>query len=616
MLVQSSVDTCVQTTIKNATGIDPGGRITKRQATDFIAKADEHSAVANCYKALAGLYLARARDRAVNAGKTVKEWVATKPLDGLGRSSTYDHMQVADALFGPDATLGAEVLRLPWREVVRRARRCRANDGGNPKGERTPAQQAASVRKSADSVLRKADGLPDSVRTTVLEEIAEKVRSLLGDAPVNDDDGDDDDGGPPPRPVALGPVEADPTAETRGTITIEGEAANDNEPDDGGTVGTTALVPSGSVSPGGSLVTTWADIQRAFPRSLAPYPYTGGKRKAASKVWQGLGDVDSYVEPFLGSASVLLARPSNHRRKRELVGDIDAMIANFFRAVKYHPEEVAWHADYIVSAWDLTARHRWLIDRLDVVKANVLSDPDWCDSKVAAWWAWGIACWIGNDWCDPKYAPKVRVPEAHADKGIHRKTHLGKRSSLNNGNGVLRKTHHRSQGVHRNTHRAGLPLSVYFAAMADRLRGVKVLGDRWTQCVTRAAMGYDESETVGVFLDPPYAHEVVNPATGEVIWKRTKCYAHDDATVSAEVREWAIEHGEDPKMRIVLAGYEGEHDMPEGWRVVAWTAHDGMRRRLQPDGKKNADRERLWLSPHCLHVEGEQPVVASGRKVA
>lgn len=34
-----------------------------------------------------------------------------------------------------------------------------------------------------------------------------------------------------------------------------------------------------------------------------PFPWFGGKRKVAPIVWQALGDVELYVEPFFGSGS-------------------------------------------------------------------------------------------------------------------------------------------------------------------------------------------------------------------------------------------------------------------------------------------------------------------------
>jgi hypothetical protein len=51
-------------------------------------------------------------------------------------------------------------------------------------------------------------------------------------------------------------------------------------------------------------------------------------------------------------------------------------------------------------------------------------------------------------------------------------------------------------------------------------------------------------------------------------------------------------------VRIVLSGYEGEHDALQGrgWRVVEWKANGGYGNAA---GNENRHRERLWLSPHC-----------------
>jgi len=79
---------------------------------------------ANYYKAMAGKFLSMAKTQAVQAGQTAKEWLASRPM-GLGRTSLFDHMQVEAALFGPDAHLTLEDLKLPWREVVIKARHVR-----------------------------------------------------------------------------------------------------------------------------------------------------------------------------------------------------------------------------------------------------------------------------------------------------------------------------------------------------------------------------------------------------------------------------------------------------------------------------------------------------------
>jgi site-specific DNA-adenine methylase len=41
----------------------------------------------------------------------------------------------------------------------------------------------------------------------------------------------------------------------------------------------------------------------------APFPWFGGKANACETVWQAFGAVDNYVEPFAGSAAMLLGAP-------------------------------------------------------------------------------------------------------------------------------------------------------------------------------------------------------------------------------------------------------------------------------------------------------------------
>jgi len=65
---------------------------------------------------------------------------------------------------------------------------------------------------------------------------------------------------------------------------------------------------------------------------IAPFPYFGGKSKAAGVVWEMFGDVYTYVEPFAGSLAVLLGRPDNHDRKIETVNDVDNYTVSFWRA--------------------------------------------------------------------------------------------------------------------------------------------------------------------------------------------------------------------------------------------------------------------------------------------
>lgn len=58
----------------------------------------------------------------------------------------------------------------------------------------------------------------------------------------------------------------------------------------------------------------------------APFPWFGGKRRIAPDIWAALGDTSGYVEPFAGSAAVLLARPSFQGRRAETLNDIDGWL--------------------------------------------------------------------------------------------------------------------------------------------------------------------------------------------------------------------------------------------------------------------------------------------------
>src|SRR5271165_6318267 len=131
---------------------------------------------------------------------------------------------------------------------------------------------------------------------------------------------------------------------------------------------------------------------------LAPFPYFGGKRSVTADVWARFGSPKQYIEPFCGSAAMLLAAPQP--ASLEVVCDMNGFIANFWRAVKHQPDKVARAADYPVSHIDLGARHGWLMGQRERLGAE-LQDAMWpgC-AQAAGWWLWGQCAWIGSGWCD------------------------------------------------------------------------------------------------------------------------------------------------------------------------------------------------------------------------
>lgn len=150
-----------------------------------------------------------------------------------------------------------------------------------------------------------------------------------------------------------------------------------------------------------------------------------------------------------------------------------------------------------------------------------------------------------------------------------------------------------------------LALLDYFHQLAARLRRVRVCCGDWTRVLGPSTTV--KHGVCGVLLDPPYDMRVVSnkESARDGAAPTNKLYAHHDNDLSEAVRRWAIENGDNPLLRICLAGYEGEHEMPDTWEKVAWKAAGGYgSQRADGTGSDNSKRERLWFSPHCLNPGG------------
>lgn len=307
----------------------------------------------------------------------------------------------------------------------------------------------------------------------------------------------------------------------------------------------------------------------------APFPWFGGKSRVAGIVWERFGDVPNYVEPFAGSLAVLLVRPTPPRL--ETVNDLDCYLANFWRAVKLSPDDVAKWADWPVNEADLHARHAWLVERKADFAERVMGDPEFHDAKVAGWWVWGLCCWIGGGWCSAK------GPWRSVD---------GRLQAV--GGGVARQRPHLGTGG-MGTHSLGVDIRETMRNLRERLRRVRVCCGSWERGLDSICT--DRLGTTGIFLDPPYADTADRDAD---------IYSTDSLTVAHEVREWCIANGDNPMLRIALCGYEGEHVMPESWECVPWKAAGGYDRGRNGSGLENSAKERIWFSPACLKPQDRQ----------
>lgn len=284
----------------------------------------------------------------------------------------------------------------------------------------------------------------------------------------------------------------------------------------------------------------------------APFPWFGGKSRAASLIWRRLGDVPNYVEPFAGSLAVLLSRP--HDPRIETVNDKDAYLANFWRAVQAAPEDVAAWADAPVNEADLHARHAWLVSQGRLLD-RVVADPHFFDTKIAGWWVWGLCLWIGDGWCDR----------------THRKLpYLG-----GVGRGLL------SEALRAD--KVGV-----LVKLSRRLHNARVACGDWQRVLGPAVTTCNG--ITGVVLDPPYTDGSMT-------------YTGGNGDIAGAVRAWALENGANPHLRIALCGYEGEHEMPGTWECVEWKAQGGYGSQGDGAGRDNAKRERIWFSPACLRPQ-------------
>lgn len=288
------------------------------------------------------------------------------------------------------------------------------------------------------------------------------------------------------------------------------------------------------------------------------FPWFGGKSLAAPIIWEALGDVRHYVEPFAGSLAVLLNRPSGHQGVSESVNDIDCFLANFWRATQHAPELVLAHCESPMNEADLVARNNWLVSQ-SWFRERMFSDPTFFSAQIAGWWLWGVSAWIGAGWCQLGRTAQNKLPDLVNNRGIFRLELQDKEARRN-----------------------------YFEALQKRLKNVKVACGDWTRVLTDSALRQCDTHSgvTGVLLDPPYAEGDARYSGGS------------DRTISTLVRQWAIDNGDRPELRIVLCGLEGEHTMPSTWRVIDWESTGGFARRRRND--TNRKRERIWLSPACL----------------
>ena len=367
-----------------------------------------------------------------------------------------------------------------------------------------------------------------------------------------------------------------------------------------------------------------------------PFTYAGGKSRHADLVWQMFGKVQSYVEPFFGSGAILLRNP--HPPAREVVGDLNPLISNFWRALQLAPLEVARWADFPTSHMDLHARHKWLVEWAEKCHDILWDDPDFYDARAAGWYCWGLSNWIQDGFCS---SVKIGDKRPHMERGVmavndkvpainnvrlnmgcgvrqHSKVH-DKRTYIRDAKNGFRELHQSSNLIdstpmlrgHTDTYQGvncasafeedgempfdGSRLQPWFMWLHHRLKRVntwhrsyeKLLSDTVTM---KATEKNGKGWSIGVFLDPPYRLDGGNRANN--IYPSDRDGSSTEAAIGAY--EWAVENGSDERLKIAYCCRRGDFPLPDGWT-------DDVRNfaGVKKKERRKQHKEQIMFSPGC-----------------
>ena len=300
----------------------------------------------------------------------------------------------------------------------------------------------------------------------------------------------------------------------------------------------------------------------------APFGYFGNKDIIAPEIWRLAGDVQTYIEPFGGTMSVLRNRPVV--KGQEIINDGDCLLINAWRAVKHDPEKLAVMVDDILFAeLELNARRNFLKQNRDDLYEKVAADPNYYDADLAADFLWCASASIDG-------AATIYNP-ARQSGGMQSKPSKG----------VLGKTKDSNY------------LKEWFRELSIRLRYTTIMCRDAKQILgaegeRSAFVGKEYMEPFFIFIDPPYA-------TG----KKWSYYTNE---LCDWLQDWCISNGN--QYKIILAGYSDDYHkpFPQEWQIQTWKQGIGF-----AAGAKDLDAakdkqgvETLWISPACIAGQKQQ----------
>jgi hypothetical protein len=327
------------------------------------------------------------------------------------------------------------------------------------------------------------------------------------------------------------------------------------------------------------------------PQTL--FPYFGGKSSIADSVWDRLGLVDNFVEPFVGSGAIFFANPNPCT---STLNDASGLMINLWRAIQRDHEAVAGEASKLLGEADLHACELEALAKRDFLCQRCEADLAYFDTTLAGRYLWGLCNKIGSfavdggPWINHEgiLTDSRKLPHlGDAGKGISRELpHLG-----NAGKGISRELPHLGSagaGISRELPHLGnagreeyiLGLMQYYV---EKLQHARLTCGDWTRVCKSKSVTTAHGLT-GIFLDPPYEKSGNLYTSNGCFW---------------DVVAWAKSEENNPQLRIALAGYYSDDlaEKLEGWEMLRWKQKGGY------GGAKNSFLETLFFSPNCRKVE-------------
>ena len=230
----------------------------------------------------------------------------------------------------------------------------------------------------------------------------------------------------------------------------------------------------------------------------SPIKWAGGKSRLRQAVIDLLPPHTCYVEIFGGAAWVLFGKPPSDV---EILNDIDQELINFFRVVKYQPQE-------FVASFDLE-----LVSRAEFKRLAALDPLQLDDLQRAHRFYYIIMAGWGGELNYPRFQTSI-TDGGHGNRLI----------------GALETLKQRVEPIH------------------ERLSTVIIENLDWRNCIDK----YDRENTV-MYLDPPYPGNGVNYFHNMRDW-------HEHEELANRLRQakckWVLSSYDTEEVHTLFSGYQ------------------------------------------------------------